>query len=333
MPLGSYVVVSATPIAHKRETSGPTPHHQVHLRDDNGVNYRVPINVRSKAAQPDLLYLVDDDFHHPVTAAVERLGPGRHELVPPVAGGANLDYVRANLFDKARMRTLPANVDGPENDLQDILESWLERAIADPAARVHVFGEPFGPDREDPDAPDKDFGFTPAIGVHDVHMNQGNEVDFMPDDGVWQDGGLLFHFPGAARWVAVFLAFQGQKFHTDDVTGHALDLDVPSTVRIVAAMVNPVGPAPERESVLLLNASPSPVDLTGWQVADRLKKLCPVPSGPLAAGATREVELAGEVQLGNHGGAITLLDAAGMKVAGVAYTEQQARQEGWTVVF
>ena len=85
--------------------------------------------------------------------------------------------------------------------------------------------------------------------------------------------------------------------------------------------------------MLLLNASPDAIDLTGWQIADRLKALCPVPDGPLAAGATRGVELTAGVQLGNHGGAITLLDAAGLKVAGVSYTEQQARPEGWTVVF
>ena len=39
------------------------------------------------------------------------------------------------------------------------------------------------------------------------------------------------------------------------------------------------------------------------------------------------------VQLGNQGGTITLLDAAGLKVAGVSYTAAEAGQEGWTVVF
>jgi hypothetical protein len=168
-------------------------------------------------------------------------------------------------------------------------------------------------------------------------MNQGNSAEFEHQDGVWQDGGLLFHFPATDpamdTWVAVFLAFQSQKFHTDDVTGHAIGVEVDSTVRIVAAMVNPVGPAPEAEHVLLLNASPSAVDLTGWQIADRAKQRCPVPGGPLAAGATLEVATTAPVALGNHGGTISLLDAAGLKVAGVSYTEAQARREGWTVVF
>jgi hypothetical protein len=39
------------------------------------------------------------------------------------------------------------------------------------------------------------------------------------------------------------------------------------------------------------------------------------------------------VQLGNKGGAITLLDANAVKVDGVSYTAAQAQRDGWTVVF
>src|SRR4051812_29495271 len=120
MPLKSYALLSARPVEHRRETTGETPHHQVRLRDAAGGDYRLPINVRSKATQPDVMFLVDEDFHHPIVAAVESLGPGRHVL-ERVPGGPNLDYVRANLFDPAAMRVLPSNVEGPDNDLQDIL--------------------------------------------------------------------------------------------------------------------------------------------------------------------------------------------------------------------
>jgi uncharacterized protein YukJ len=333
MPLKTgYALLTGTAVAHQRETGVDTPHQQVHVRDEAGVSYRVPINVRSQSDKPDLLYLVDEDFHHPVTAAVESLGSGRHTLGPG-PGGPNLDYVRANLFDPAKMRVLPGNVEGPDNDLQDILEPLLDRAIADQSARIHVFGAPWGPETEPDKLFDKVFGFTPGNGVHEIHMNQGNDGVFERDDGVWQDGGLLLHFPAADRWVAVFLAFQSQKFHTDDAAGHAIDREVPSTVQIAAALVNPVGPAPEQERVLLINASPDAVDLTGWQLADKAKQKCPVPGGPLAPGATLQVELAAPVQLGNHGGIITLLDAAGLKASGVSYTEQQAQREGWTIVF
>ena len=65
---------------------------------------------------------------------------------------------------------------------------------------------------------------------------------------------------------------------------------------------------------------------------DRLTHTCPAPAVELAPGATVVVGLTNGMQLGNRGGAITLLDRQGIKVHGVAYTEAQARQ-GWTVVF
>jgi hypothetical protein len=52
----------------------------------------------------------------------------------------------------------------------------------------------------------------------------------------------------------------------------------------------------------------------------------------LPAGATTRIEVQSPLQLGNKGGLITLLDPAGLKVDGVAYTQTEAR-EGWTIVF
>jgi hypothetical protein len=45
------------------------------------------------------------------------------------------------------------------------------------------------------------------------------------------------------------------------------------------------------------------------------------------------VRLAAPAKLGNSGGIITLLDPSGLKVDGVSYTKEQARRQGWLVVF
>lgn len=334
MPLSAYGVLKARPVERRREGAGDTPHYQVHVVDDGGTRYRLAVNVKSKESPSELLYLVDDNFRHVITTALSDLATGWHALAPH-PGGANLDFVRANLFDPAGMRKLPPDAAGPDNDLADLLDHYVERAIGDPAAVLYTFGQRFGPE----EIKDKVFGFQPGNGVHDIHMNQGNSAEFRRDDGVWQDGGLLLHFPGEDRWVGIFLAFQSQAWHTDDTTGHGLEQvppqtpDEPSAVRILAALVNPAGPAPEQESVLLLNASPQAVDLDGWRIADRLRHTCAVPGGPLAAGGTRQVALEDDVQLGNAGGSITLLDASGLKMSGVAYTAEQAQREGWTIVF
>ncbi|MGW1612838.1 DUF2278 family protein [Streptomyces sp. NPDC002285] len=336
MPLKTYGVLIGRAVDTRREGADDTPHYQIHLTDDHGTQYRAAVNVLSQQQPSELLYLVAEDFRHPITARLEGLESGWNTL-PPGPGGPNLDFVRGNLFDPSLMRKLPPDLEGPDNDLADLLDHSVRRAVADPEARVHLFGERWGPEAK---VRDKVFGFLPGNGVHDIHMNQGNSRRFRDDDGVWQDGGLLIHFPAQSRWVGIFLAFQSQSWKTDDVTGHAIeDVDgsrpVPGSrpVRIVAALVNPRGPAPEAETVTLLNASPAPVDLTGWHLQDRVGRLSAVPPGPLAAGACLTVRLSGGAQLGNHGGEISLLDAKRLKADGVSYTADQAGQEGWSVVF
>ncbi|MBP2329676.1 uncharacterized protein YukJ [Kibdelosporangium banguiense] len=333
MPLKSYGVLSGRVVNTRREGSTDTPHYQIEVVDDDAVHYRVAVNVRSQQMPSELLYHVADDFRHPITDALPEPGSG-WTVLPSKPGGASLDFIRGNLFDPKTLRLLPPDLAGPDNDLADLFDHYVQRAQQDPNAHLYVFGERWGPENN---VPDKIFGFRPGNGVHDIHMNQGNSAQFRRDNGVWQDGGLLIRFGGESRWVAMFLAFQSQSWHTDDRTGHALDGEPDRSareiVRIVGALVNPVGPAPETETVTLINASPAPVDLTGWQLVDRAKTASPIPSQTLAPGVTLKVELTNGMKLGNNGGAITLLDAKGIKIHGVSYTADQSHDEGWTVVF
>ena len=339
MPLKAYGVLVARAVARVREGAADgTPHYQIELVDDAGVHYRAAVNVQSQQAPSELLYSVIDGFDHPV---LDVLGarPSGWTPLPPGPSGGGLDFIRGNLLDPRSMRTLPADAAGPDNDLADLLDVHVLRAIATPGARLHVFGEPWS----EPTVPDPVFGFAAGAGVHDVHMNQGNSPAFARDDGPWQDGGLLIRLPDPPRWVAVFLAFQSQAWHTDDTTGHALD-GVPEGVsprpgelggrlRIVAALVNPTGPPPESETVTLVNTRPDPVRLAGWHIADRLKQRCPLGDVTLSPGDAVRIALAPPVQLGNSGGLITVLDPDGTKVDGVAYTRTDAAPDGWTIVF
>lgn len=316
MPLRSYGVLAGRVVGKRREGNTDTPHYQIHLTDDAGVSYRIAVNVESQQSPSELLYLADDDFRHPITDQLPKPGSGWTALT------RGLDFIRGSMFDPARMRTLPPDVAGADNDLADLLDHYVERAVADQDVAVYAFGERWGPERR---KKDKVFGFLPGNGVHDIHMNQGNSGRFAADDGVWQDGGLILHLPAESRYIAVFLAFQSQAWHTDDRTGHAI-VDQPSRpepgearMRIVAARVAP-------GTVTLINASPDPVELGGWQLAVD-QQTTPLPAGPLAAGAT----LAVPAGLPAEGGSLALLGPDGLKVYGVAYTAEQTRREGWTI--
>jgi uncharacterized protein YukJ len=340
MALKNYGVLKGRPVS-KRLGEGSSPHYQVRIIDET-TDFRIAINVKSKESPSDLAYLIDDDFQHPILAGLLDLPLGFTEL-PRKAGGLALDFIRANLFDRTQMRPLPFNLPGPDNDLNEAIDKYVMRAMNDEDALVYAFGERWGPEIG---KKDKYFGFLPGNGIHDIHMNQGNSPAFTHQDGVWQDGAMLIHLPTENRWVGVFLKFQSQAWHTDDVTGHALtevtpvddpspDIDTPEpdlVVRIIAALVNPPGGAPEEETVTLLNTSPHAINMDGWKIADKMKNKHAL-SGVLKAGAALTVNLPSSVQLGNKGGIITLLDKQGVKIHGVSYTQEQAKAEGWTVVF
>lgn len=102
-------------------------------------------------------------------------------------------------------------------------------------------------------------------------------------------------------------------------------------IRVLAAQVNTTT-SPEDETVLILNTSPRPIDLTGWALADSQKRKKPL-DGTIDAGAARVFHLRPEIELSNKGGIISLLNAAGFKVDGVSYTREQARHPGWTIAF
>jgi hypothetical protein len=103
-------------------------------------------------------------------------------------------------------------------------------------------------------------------------------------------------------------------------------------VRVVAALVNPLGNDVGKESVTLLNTTPQAVDLTGWTVANAANKRLAL-GGMLEAGAALHVPLSTRVPLSNNGGTITLFNAADQQVDQVSYKARDAARSGWTLVF
>src|SRR5262249_299657 len=56
-------------------------------------------------------------------------------------------------------------------------------------------------------------------------------------------------------------------------------------------------------------------------------------SGTLDDGCAQLVSLPPAVELGNKGGLLTVFDNNALKVDGVSYTQDQAKKEGWPIVF
>ncbi|MGY3117824.1 uncharacterized protein YukJ [Bradyrhizobium sp. S3.14.4] len=300
------------------------------------------VNVQS-ADGSEVEFLVRSHFVHPITDHLAALPEGLHPQ-PPKPASIALDFIRGNLMQPQEMIPLPLSVPGPDNDLNEKLDQFVQRALSNESAMIYAFGETWGPETK----ADNYFGFRPGRGIHDIHMNQGNPIGrFSGDNGPWQDGGLVFEFPDQKLWTAVFLKFQTQAWHTDDKTGDPIDLGAPTQppdptapptgqmpdglVRIIAALVNALK-TPEREVVTLLNTADRDIDLTGWMLADKQKNKM-VLSGKIAAGGTLAVVVQKPMELSNQGGIISLLDERGIKIHGVAYTKAQAKNPGLTIPF
>lgn len=187
-----------------REDDDPhSPHYTIYVTD-NERSYRVPVNVQSVDGS-QVLYYHDTDFDAPVISKLELLGTGLLNIQSG-ENGITLDYVRGGYVTKSDMKPLPATAEGNDNDLQDIIHKLIlkTKSQREHGAKIFVFGEQF------------------PGGMHDIHMNQGNEDPWKHDNGVWQDGGLIFYFPFEDQYHALFFAFQTQSWRTDDYTGHPI---------------------------------------------------------------------------------------------------------------
>ncbi|KAH6847734.1 hypothetical protein B0I37DRAFT_354437 [Chaetomium sp. MPI-CAGE-AT-0009] len=340
MVVQSYGVWKAKPVSFTyegRREDPVSPHLMLSFTDGEANEGKAAINIKSgNRHESRLAYWGVPQFTHPITEQLAALDDGFHLLAGTSEqgpGGLALDFIRGNLFPRSSGRILPHDVDGPHNDILDEVKPVFNRAISE-GATVYIYGSQF----------------SDGKGIHNVHMNQGNTQRWARDNGIFQDGAVIFQF--ADHWEALFIAFASQAVHTTDNAGQPLprtgfmtwanflspeiagedrarDDLADSPVFITQALVNPLGPdnqpgtAPE--TVTLANRTNQDVDLRGWRILNKAGEAQELRSGQrIAAGGALTVEVP-DAPLSQQGGTITLLNAQGLKVHGVSYTRAQAR--------
>lgn len=220
MPIENYGVLKGVVLNGKEERNLKKPHYQIHILGESNKEYRVAVNVMSRPVHPEVLYLADENFQSPILPALTRLEYGftpihrMDQSINTTNSHLALDYVRGNIIKRPEiMKPLPHDLAGKNNDLNDFLNNYVEMAKNEsiPSTTIYIFGSMFISYGE----VDEIFHFSPPIGIHNVHMNQGNEKNssWSEDNGIWQDGGILIHTKD--KWIAIFLAFQTQSWCTD----------------------------------------------------------------------------------------------------------------------
>ncbi|HLJ85476.1 MAG TPA: YukJ family protein [Candidatus Angelobacter sp.] len=215
MPLKNYSVLRGRPTGCRLFSQNPRNPPHCHITMTGG--FEVAVNIEStdkKHGNSDsrVLYIIDHGFTPDKEADLLALPQGLTALKSDGTGLA-LDFVRSRengeaMLTRDRMSLLPLPPEQAQqrsryrrNDLHNEVVDLVKRAVDDDDSNIFAFGDAYT-------SPDK--------GIHDIHMNQGNAIgDHSQDNGIYQDGGLLIHYPGQS-WVAVFIAFQVQAWETDE---------------------------------------------------------------------------------------------------------------------
>jgi len=230
-----YGVLKGTVTGHLRDADDD--HYQV-LVSAGSTMFRIAINVRSSLNPPDLLFQNTTSLPASLTHDLTALPAGFKKLASK-PGGLAQDFIRSGIVKVDKFKVVPGDVPGANNDLKDTMEDAVVAAVDQAGAVVYAFGAKWGPETKK----DKYFKFTPGNGIHDIHMNQGNDKGHSSDDGVYHDGCLIFQYPND-KYRAFFMAFQSQTFHTDDKTGHAIPAGGPPA----ATPAKKAGKKPPRKS-------------------------------------------------------------------------------------
>ncbi|KAJ5949918.1 hypothetical protein N7454_001502 [Penicillium verhagenii] len=358
MPVPQYGVWKANPLSYHFEPAGTkTPHLELYFDDGVGSGrksgphsiqhhprprrngpFRAAINIQSgDKKESRLAYWINTELdQHAIVKNLTDLEMGFHSLGKnnPGSSGTDLvglDFIRSNLFEINSGRVLPHDIEGPNNDLIDVLQPEVEQAIEEHAC-IYLFGSQF----------------NTRDGIHDVHMNQGNIPGFQKDDGVFQDGALVINYPQTGRWVGLFLAFASQAVHTDNSSGHAIttetwgDYLIPeginadlteNSVKIKEVLVNTPGRQGRRRSVTLTNPTDHTMPLSSWKIHNSAGQSQELPAdAALGALSTDAFEIP-NVPLSNTGDTITLVNQQGLKVDGVSYSSKKEIAQGQSVVF
>lgn len=212
MPLPDYGVLVGTLNHFNREDPdnyGSWYHGKLYVDAPNG-QYEGAVDVSTPSGvkvEYRVVYALDQKLF----STVSSLAPGWHQLARTPVSGA-LDYIRSPLLHPRRgcvTVVYSPLVEWINRLLRQESERWTEStgdnalnildSLLTVGGRIYVFGAPY----------------TSGLGVHDIHMNQGDPPgQFQKLDGIWQDGGTIVERPDG-ELVAFLTKFATQSLNTD----------------------------------------------------------------------------------------------------------------------
>ncbi|WP_158751951.1 YukJ family protein [Acidobacterium sp. S8] len=201
MPIYEYSVLKGDPQSGNLSPDSQ-PHYLINVAA-GGKTYQIAVNIESTNGS-QVLYFINENFTPPDASLLDALAVGMTRLT--MQDNPAVDFVRSTtngqpIVTLSQMQLLPLPGKTESSNLKNAVIQFLNQAIADDNGTIYAFGSQY----------------TEGTGIHDIHMNQGNPPgSFEKDNGIWQDGLLVFELPASKTWAAIFIAFQTESWTTDN---------------------------------------------------------------------------------------------------------------------
>lgn len=189
MSIPRYGLLVAQIVEGRRATGSFTCYQLLVQTPTSGEFYQVDINVRAQDGS-EVLYVVSEPFQNALTD--ELLNGTQDGLNPPEStpSALSIDYLRGH-FLAAQGKTRLGRETPPQEELNELLDGYIQRAVQTEGARLFAFGQCFN------------------AGMHQDSLGR-----WEGDAEGYHYGSLMIYYPGEG-WVAVFMAFPVQAFHTN----------------------------------------------------------------------------------------------------------------------
>ncbi len=192
------------------DSEGRWPHYVINVETPAG-DYQCVINLKSRSAVK-IEYRTFMNLNRRYFNQVLSLSEGFHSLAPTSSSGA-FDFIRhPGLQNPIFFNRFPKFLPFKKSYRCNCSKWWKESGLnvvklmqyfLENVERIYIFGEPY----------------TSGLGVHNVHMNQGDPIgtNFARENGIWQDGGVMFEYKFPQPRLSVLLTkFETQSLSTDN---------------------------------------------------------------------------------------------------------------------
>ncbi len=129
-----------------------------------------------------------------------------------------LDHLHDNFINIRKGRIADTNVDGPNNDVTDALDIFMDYQSPNfKKSTIYLWGERY------------------PGGIHQIHINQGNfkrNPGWYAENGRGQDGGIVVNTPDG-KWKYFFIGFASQAAETDDAGNPAMGDSTPMLLDVI----------------------------------------------------------------------------------------------------